>query len=332
MQRIALTSGEPAGIGPDLCIMLAQQARDYELIVIGDPATLRDRAAMLKLPLRVREFDVAISAQADAAGELCVLPVKSSTTVTAAQLDKHNAQYVLDTLDAAMDLCIKQQVSAMVTAPIHKGIINDAGIAFTGHTEYLAKATNSTPVMLLAAGDFRVALVTTHLPLAEVPAAITEKQIMGVMQVLHAELKTRFGIESPHILVCGLNPHAGEDGHMGREEIDVISPTLNKLRDKGLRIIGPLPADTLFTPQHLEHADAAVAMFHDQGLPVLKYAGFGKAVNITLGLPIIRTSVDHGTALDKAGTGAINDGSLRAAIDMALLMSAHSHLPAAHPS
>lgn len=324
MQRIALTTGEPAGIGPDLTIMLAQQSQDYELIAIGDPDLLQERAAALQLPLSLREFSLETVHATAMAGELCIVPINSKATVLAGKLDARNAAYVLHTLDVAVDGCVKHQFDAMVTAPVHKGIINDSGIAFSGHTEYLAERTHSTPVMLLAANDFRVALVTTHLPLSEVPNAITDTQIKKVVTVLHDSLIKRFGIASPHILVCGLNPHAGEDGHMGREEIDTITPTLNELRDKGFNLTGPLPADTLFTPQHLDHADAALAMFHDQGLPVLKYAGFGHAVNITLGLPIIRTSVDHGTAIDKAGKGEINDGSLQAALQMALSMSAHN--------
>ena len=322
MLRIALTSGEPAGIGPDLCVMLAQAPRDYELVAIGDAALLQARAAELSLPLTTRGFDNSQPAKADKAGELCVSNTPLMSDVHSGVLNTGNAQYVLNTLDIAADGCANNVFDAMVTAPVHKGVINDAGIPFTGHTEYLAEKSASKPVMLLAADKFRVALATTHLPLSEVSAAITEAGISAVLHVLHEELQTRFAVRNPVILVCGLNPHAGEDGHLGREELDIIIPCLEKLRAKGMNLIGPLPADTLFTPHHLNDADAVLAMYHDQGLPVLKYAGFGSSVNITLGLPIIRTSVDHGTALDKAGTGNIESGSLSAALQLALQMAA----------
>lgn len=321
MLRIALTTGEPAGIGPDLCAMLAQTSRDFELVAIGNQALLEERAAMLSLPLKVRQFNASQPAITDNTTELCVLDVPLSSAVQTGVLNKDNAAYVLKTLDLAADGCSTHTFNAMVTAPVHKGVINDAGISFTGHTEYLSEKSNSDPVMLLAAGDFRVALATTHLPLKEVAAAISDAGITRVINILHNELQTRFGIDHPTILVCGLNPHAGEDGHLGREELDIIIPCLDKLRTQGMNLIGPLPADTLFTPHHLTDADAVLAMYHDQGLPVLKYAGFGSAVNITLGLPIIRTSVDHGTALDKAGTGQINSGSLNAALALARQMA-----------
>jgi len=315
--RIALTTGEPAGIGPDLTVMLAQQPRQFELVAIGSKETLASRAEALGLALQIRDFNSDEKPSTDEAGVLCVGNLPVNATVQAGVLSTNNAQYVLDTLDMAHEGCINKLFDAMVTAPVHKGIINDAGIAFTGHTEYLAKKTASDPVMLLAAGDFRVALATTHLPLSAVPAAITDATITRVLSVLHAELQSRFGINDPRILVCGLNPHAGEDGHLGREEIDIIIPCLKKLTAQGMNITGPLPADTLFTEHHLNQADAVLAMYHDQGLPVLKHAGFGQAVNITLGLPIIRTSVDHGTALDKAASGNIESGSLNAAIALA---------------
>jgi 4-hydroxythreonine-4-phosphate dehydrogenase len=251
------------------------------------------------------------------AGELCVAAVPMAVPTRCGQLDARNANYVLQTLDYASDGCRDGRFDAMVTGPIHKGIINEAGIPFTGHTEYLAARTGSDPVMLLVADSLRVALATTHLPLADVPAALTRPVIETVLHILHTGLRHRFAIKQPRILVCGLNPHAGEGGHMGREEIEVITPTLDALRATGMDLQGPLPADTLFTPQYLQHADAVLAMYHDQGLPVLKYAGFGHAVNVTLGLPIIRTSVDHGTALDKAGSGNIDKGSLLAALKLA---------------
>lgn len=325
MLRIALTSGEPAGIGPDLCVMLAQQPRHNELVVVGDEHVLLERARLRQLPLTIRHFRADAPAQSDNKGSLCVAPVPVKKPVIAGQLNHENAAYVLDTLDLAVTGCCDNTFSAMVTAPVHKGVINDAGIAFSGHTEYLADKTGGHPVMVLATGNFRVALATTHMPLSQVAQSITENTLTHVLNVLHTDLIKYCGISNPHILVCGLNPHAGEDGHLGHEEIEVITPTLNRLRQQGMNLSGPLPADTLFTPHHLKDADAVLAMFHDQGLPVLKYAGFGKAVNVTFGLPIIRTSVDHGTALDKAGTSEINAGSLSEAIAMAADMA--SQLP-----
>jgi len=321
MLRLALTTGEPAGIGPDLSVLQAQVPRDYELVAIGNRALLEARAAQLSLPLTVRKFDPETIPVGDDAGVLCMADLDLGTTVQTGVLNSDNASYVLRTLDVAIDGCHDKTFNAMVTAPVHKGIINDAGIAFTGHTEYLADKSASDPVMLLAAGNFRVALATTHLPLSAVAAAITEQGITRVLNILHHELTSRFAIATPTILVCGLNPHAGEGGHLGREELDIIIPCLEKLRAQGLHLIGPLPADTLFTQHHLNDADAVLAMYHDQGLPVLKYASFGSAVNITLGLPIIRTSVDHGTALDRAGTGNIESGSLEAAIELAVHMA-----------
>jgi len=318
---VALTPGEPAGIGPDLAVMLAQQTREHELVVIADPALLTTRAALLALPLTLQEYVPGSLTPSRAAGVLSVLPVTLRAPVICGQLDARNAAYVLETLDKAVDGCVSGHFAAMVTAPLHKGVINDAGIAFTGHTEYLAERLDSDPVMMLAAdtpsGPLRVALATTHLPLSKVAETLTATVIERTLRVLHTDLQIRFGITHPRILVAGLNPHAGESGHMGREEIDIIEPALDALRAEGLQLIGPLPADTLFTLQHLKGADAVMAMFHDQGLPVLKYAGFGNAINITLGLPIIRTSVDHGTALDKAGTGDIDNGSLNAALALA---------------
>lgn len=311
--------------------MLAQKARKTRIVAVADRTVLQERAELLELPLLIRDFDIdrwrdqSATARAagcsDQPGELYVQHVPVHSPVKCGQLNASNGHYVLATLDAAVDGCMNGQYSAMVTAPLHKGVINDAGIAFTGHTEYLAERTHSEPVMMLTTetpdGQLRVALATTHLPLAAVPAALTTDVLRRALQILHTDLIRQFGIARPRILVAGLNPHAGESGHMGREEIDVIEPVLAELRAAGMRLVGPLPADTLFTPQYLQHADAVMAMFHDQGLPVLKYAGFGKAVNITLGLPIIRTSVDHGTALDKAGSGDIDSGSLGTAIALA---------------
>ncbi len=322
MSRLALTPGEPAGIGPDLTVMLAQQPRNYELVAIADPAVLTARAAQLGLPLEIRPFDQKQPSQGDPAGRLCCAVETVNRPVHCGELNTQNATYVLRTLDVATAGCLSGQFDAMVTGPVHKGVINDAGIAFTGHTEYLAQRTRGNPVMMLVAGKLRVALATTHLPLSAAPAALNADLLITVLTTLQHDLQAHFGIANPRILVCGLNPHAGESGHLGDEEINIIEPVIKQLGDSGMQVSGPLPADTLFTPQYLDTADAVLAMYHDQGLPVLKYAGFGQAVNVTLGLPIIRTSVDHGTALDKAGGSAdIQSGSLQAAIDLALKLA-----------
>lgn len=322
MRRIALTSGEPAGIGVDLCIQLAQHPTlECEIVVLADVELLEQRAKQLHLPLRIRLYDQNMPAVSSAAGELCVLPISLAHSAQAGILNKANSGYVLALLDRATQGCISGEFSAMVTAPVHKGIINEAGMPFTGHTEYIANITDGHPVMMLATEGLRVALVTTHLPLSEVSEAITPDTLESVIRILHHDLITRFGISQPTILVCGLNPHAGENGYLGREEIDVIDPVLEKLSAEGMNLQGALPADSLFTPKYLNDADAVLAMYHDQGLPVLKYKGFGNAVNITLGLPIIRTSVDHGTALDIAGSGSSDIGSLQYAVKTALTMS-----------
>jgi 4-hydroxythreonine-4-phosphate dehydrogenase len=322
MRRIALTAGEPAGIGVDLCIQLAQHPTlECEIVVLADVELLEQRAKQLHLPLRIRLYDQNMPAVSSAAGELCVLPISLAHSAQAGILNKANSGYVLALLDRATQGCISGEFSAMVTAPVHKGIINEAGMPFTGHTEYIANITQGHPVMMLATEGLRVALVTTHLPLSEVSEAITPDTLESVIRILHHDLITRFGISQPTILVCGLNPHAGENGYLGREEIDVIDPILEKLRAEGMNLQGALPADSLFTPKYLNDADAVLAMYHDQGLPVLKYKGFGNAVNITLGLPIIRTSVDHGTALDIAGSGRSDIGSLQYAVKTALTMS-----------
>ena len=320
-RRLALTPGEPGGIGPDLSVRLAQTPRVHEIVAIADPALLEARAATLGLPLAVRPYEAERPPAGDAPGTLCVAPEPLRAPASPGALDPANAAYVLATLDRAIDGCLDGRFAAMVTAPIHKGVINDAGIPFTGHTEHLAERTGAEPVMMLVAGTLRVALATTHLPLAKVSEALSDSVLERALVVLHRDLVARFDLPSPRILVCGLNPHAGEGGHLGREEIDVIEPVLARLRTRGMDLVGPLPADTLFTPQHLAHADAVLAMFHDQGLPVLKYAGFGQGVNVTLGLPICRTSVDHGTALDRAGTGDIDGGSLAAALALAERMT-----------
>jgi len=321
--RLAITPGEPAGVGPELLLQLAQQPRHEQWVTIADPDLLQQRADALGLTIKLYEFDEQARFTGDAEGQLAVLPIKQHSASTPGQLNVANSPYVLETLKAAVDGCVAKRFQAMVTGPVHKGIINEAGIPFTGHTEFLAERTQ-TPrvVMMLATSELRVALVTTHIPLAEVPKAITRELLDEIITILHQDLQQKFGIIDPRILVCGLNPHAGEDGHMGREEIDTIAPALEQLRqDKGIRLTGPLPADTLFAAHHLEQADAALAMYHDQGLPVLKHQGFGRAVNITLGLPIIRTSVDHGTALELAGSGQASSGSFATAIAQAKLMA-----------
>jgi 4-hydroxythreonine-4-phosphate dehydrogenase len=304
--RIAITSGEPAGIGPDICLRLAERTWTVPLEILGDETLLRERAAQLGLTtdgLHIRH-----------------IPLQKSVAV--GRLDPGNARYVLSLLDTALAGCVEGRYAAMVTAPVHKGVINEAGIAFSGHTEYLAEHTN-TPrvVMMLAGAGLRVALATTHLALKDVPAAITHKELETTLRIVHADMQRKFGIAAPRILVAGLNPHAGEGGHMGREEIEVIAPVLDKLRAEGMNLIGPLPADTLFTKNVLAGSDAQVAMYHDQGLAVLKYAAFDEGINVTLGLPIIRTSVDHGTALDLAGTGKASPTSLFAAVDAAIDMA-----------
>ncbi|MDH3980091.1 MAG: 4-hydroxythreonine-4-phosphate dehydrogenase PdxA [Gammaproteobacteria bacterium] len=320
--RIALTPGEPAGIGPDLCLQPGQIADNIEPVVIADPELLRERAARLQLPFHFRTFDASQAARANEPGELCIAPVALRTPAQAGVLDSRNARYVLDTLDIAIAGCQDGSFDAMVTGPVHKGIINDAGIPFTGHTEYLAAATGVRDVvMLLAIEDLRVALVTTHLPLRDVSAAITPEHLQRVIRVLHDGLKKGFGIARPHIKVCGLNPHAGEGGHLGHEENEVITPVLDSLRAEGMDLDGPVPADTVFNTENIAASDAILAMYHDQGLPVLKHRGFGRAVNITLGLPIIRTSVDHGTALDLAGSGKADAGSLQIALRHAVEMA-----------
>ena len=321
--RLILTSGEPAGIGPDLCIDLALREWPCELVVAGDLQVLQARAQQLQKTLTFQSYSPSSSPAEQRAGTMRVLHVPAASTVRPGQLDRSNARHVLQLLDRAIDGCMSGEFDAMVTAPVQKSVINDAGIKFSGHTEYLAERTGGAhPVMMLASGSLRVALATTHLPLRDVSAAITGELLQRVLRIVDQDLRARFGIPAPRIIVCGLNPHAGESGHLGREEIEVIAPALDALRQAGMQLIGPAPADTAFTRHMLKQADAVLAMFHDQGLPVIKYAGFESAVNVTLGLPIIRTSVDHGTALALAGTGTAESGSLAAAIDLALQLVA----------
>jgi 4-hydroxythreonine-4-phosphate dehydrogenase len=319
---IAITAGEPAGIGPDLCVLLANCTYPARLVVIADRNLLQTRAQQRGIEVALLPYDPNRTA-AHQPGTLEVLHVPLAVTATPGTLDARNSPYVLDTLQRAVAGCQSGVFDALVTAPVHKGVINDAGIPFTGHTEFLAAQTHTRQVvMMLAGGGLRVALATTHLPLRDVANAITQESLAHTLRILHADLQDKFGISQPRILVAGLNPHAGESGHMGREEIEVIEPVLAQLRATGMHLTGPLPADTLFTPFWLEQCDAVLSMFHDQGLPVLKFASFGRGINITLGLPIIRTSVDHGTALDRAGHGEIHSGSMAAALELAIELAA----------
>jgi 4-hydroxythreonine-4-phosphate dehydrogenase len=314
---VAVTAGEPAGIGPDLCVMLAGKQLPARLVVVADRGLLADRAGQLGIELEIVEFEPGLPQQSHP-NLLLVHHVPLNAAVEPGRLNPANSRYVLRTLEVAADECMRGSFDALATAPVHKSVINDGGIAFTGHTEFLAERTHTAHVvMMLVGGGMRVALATTHLALRDVPAAITRESLTSTLSVLYSELATRFGIRQPRVLVAGLNPHAGESGHLGREEIEVITPSIEAFRREGHDVTGPLPADTLFNPDKLSHADAVLAMYHDQGLPVLKHASFGSGVNVTLGLPIIRTSVDHGTALDLAGTGRADVGSLVAAIELA---------------
>ncbi|WP_218563937.1 4-hydroxythreonine-4-phosphate dehydrogenase PdxA [Marinospirillum perlucidum] len=320
---LVITPGEPAGIGPDLVVQLAAQGLNGNWVVVAAPELLQQRARQLGLNLEIQKVTTTDleTGQLPAVkpGCLRVWPVELQAEVKAGVLNKANAQYVLETLEKATAACLDGWVHGLVTGPVHKGIINEAGQAFSGHTEFLQERCGCEQVvMLLATEELRVALVTTHLPLQKVAEAITPRRLEQILTLLHRDLTQRFGYTQPRILVCGLNPHAGEDGHLGREELDIIIPTLEKMRrEAGMQLLGPWPADTLFTEKNLQQGDAVLAMYHDQGLPVLKYQGFGRAANITLGLPIIRTSVDHGTALDLAGSGQASTGSLLTAIHYA---------------
>lgn len=310
---LAITSGEPAGIGPDLCLQLT--GHDQPMVLIADKVLLAQRAAQLGINVSLHDYT---SFSPYVPGKLSVLHVPLARSVQAGKLDSANSPYVLATLRCAVGGCLSGEFSGMVTAPVHKGIINDAGIPFTGHTEFLAEQTNTgLVVMMLVGGGMRVALATTHLALKDVPAAITAPLLENVLRIIQRDFHRHFGLAHPRILVAGLNPHAGEGGYLGREEIEVMIPVLDKLRAGGMSVSAPLPADTLFIPHKLAQCDCVLSMYHDQGLPVLKHASFGQGVNVTLGLPIIRTSVDHGTALDLAGTGKADGGSLLEAIKLA---------------
>ncbi len=322
LQRLILTSGEPAGIGPDLCLQVIQRDWPCELVVAADPGLLRQRAASLGLTFSMEIYDALRPARAHRAGRLLTAEEALAAPVEPGRLDPANSAYVLRLLDRAALGCQRGEFQAMVTAPVQKSVIADAGVPFSGHTEYLAERTGaSLPVMMLAAGDLRVALATTHLPLSAVGAALSTEKLLAILEVIDTDLRTRYGLERPRIRVCGLNPHAGESGHLGREDIEIIAPAIERARQAGIDASGPAPADTAFTPRSLVESDLVLTMYHDQGLPVIKYAGFGHAVNVTLGLPIIRTSVDHGTALTLAGTGQADPGSMMAAIEHAIALA-----------
>lgn len=317
---VAVTAGEPAGIGPELCAHVREVSLSARVVIVADRDLIAGRAAQIGRAVTVVPFR---RERTPATDELEVFHVPLAVPATAGRLDPANSGYVLRTLEIACDGCAAGEFDALATGPVHKGVINDAGVAFTGHTEFLAERTGTPQVvMMLVGGGMRVALATTHLALREVPGAINRESLTGTLRILLDDLARRFGIARPRVLVAGLNPHAGESGHLGREEIDVISPVLEALRAQGHDLVGPLPADTLFSPDKLRTADAVLAMYHDQGLPVLKHASFGSGVNVTLGLPIVRTSVDHGTALDLAGTGRADAGSLAAAVDLAAALAA----------
>jgi 4-hydroxythreonine-4-phosphate dehydrogenase len=328
---LVITAGEPAGIGPDLCVQLAAESLEIPFVVIADKNLLQQRAAQIGISLQVQDF-AAGQKYVSRPNTLTVIHMPLLAACHAGELNAANSEYVIAALSRAVQGCQgnKQghgEFSGMVTAPVHKGIINDAGIAFTGHTEFLAEQTGTKlVVMMLVGGGMRVALATTHLALKDVPAAITASLLENVLRIIQHDLRHHFGIAQPRILVAGLNPHAGEGGYLGREEIEVMIPVLDKLRAEGMNISAPLPADTLFTPRKLAQCDCVLCMYHDQGLPVLKHASFGEGVNVTLGLPIIRTSVDHGTALDLAGTGKADSGSLLEAIKLAALMAQNEQM------
>ena len=318
LHRLLITPGDPAGIGPDITLAVAQQNFDAEIFVIADPDLLAERAQLLGMQIQLNIFDkLPTDVIKHVAGQLNILPIKLAAPSIAGKLNSKNSRYVLDCLTLAAKYCMNNEASAMVTGPVHKGIINEAGISFTGHTEFLANLSNSKPIMMLATESLRVALATTHLPLSKVSQAITIESLNYIISTLNNFLLERCHIKNPNILICGLNPHAGEDGHLGMEEIEIIEPAIQHCKQQGVNITGPTPADTVFTTSSLAHTDVVLAMYHDQGLPVLKHTGFGKAVNVTLGLPFIRTSVDHGTALNLAGSGKANINSMLAAINMA---------------
>ncbi len=322
--RIGISVGEPAGIGPDLLIQLAARPCPATLVAFCDPELLQSRARLLNIPLRINEITRSVDADSHTPGALIVIPVPLPAPVRPGQPDTANVRAMLHALEQAALSCMTRDLDALVTGPVQKSVVNDAGIPFTGHTEFLGELCRAEPVMMLADDNLRVVLVTTHLPLHQVSSALSPERLDRTLRITLHDLRARFGISEPNLLVCGLNPHAGEQGHLGSEEIQVITPVLERLRAEGARIHGPMPADTAFLPQSLAGMDAVITMFHDQGLPVLKSRGFGGIVNITLGLPIIRTSVDHGTALALAGTGRADPGSFIAALNCARELARHS--------
>ena len=317
--KVIVSSGEPAGIGPDITVMASQYPFDAAVAVTGCPVELEKRAKRLGLPVNIITLSSSENLPMHTPGNMYVIPAKPEAVISAGKLDTANSAYVIDCINIATDACLSGNFHAMVTAPVHKGNINDAGIAFSGHTEWIARRCGGNhPVMMLANEHMRVCLATTHLPLVDVPKAITEDRLSEVIKIMNHDIGKLYGINSPRIDVCGLNPHAGEGGHLGMEEIEIIEPAVKKLKEQGLNLIGPVPADTIFTEANLQKVDAVLAIYHDQGLPVIKHSGFGEVVNITLGLPIIRTSVDHGTALDMAGTDQASESSLVTAINLAI--------------
>lgn len=325
-KRIAITPGEPAGIGPDLVIAIAQQSWPVQIVVVASKTLIEQRAQQLNLPITIIDYDASVTAAPQGKSTLTIVDVPLGQPSIPGTLDVNNGAYVVETLKVASEKNMSGEFDAIVTGPVNKGLINKAGVPFSGHTEYFAHQANcSDVVMMLATKGLRVALVTTHIPLAYVAKAITFERLQKITRILHKDLQSKFGIESPKIYACGINPHAGEDGHLGREEIDVMEPAFAELRAEGINIIGPLPADTIFQDKYLKDADAILSMYHDQGLPVLKFKGFGSSVNITLGLPFIRTSVDHGTALELAGTGKADSGSMMEAINTAIELANSSN-------
>ncbi len=317
--KIIVSSGEPAGIGPDITIMASQYPFDAAVAVTGCPNELEKRAKNLGIPTVINSVSLSDNLPIHTPGNLSVIPAEPKAAITIGELDISNSQYVIDCINIATDQCLSGNFDAMVTAPVHKANINDAGIAFSGHTEWIAqRCGENPPVMMLANEHIRVCLATTHLPLIDVPKSITEGRLFEVIKIMNHDIGKLYGINAPRIAVCGLNPHAGEGGHLGMEEIEIIEPAVRKLKEQGLNLSGPVPADTIFTEANLQNVDAVLAMYHDQGLPVIKHSGFGEVVNITLGLPIIRTSVDHGTALDMAGTPQASESSLVTAINLAI--------------
>lgn len=319
---IVITTGEPAGIGPDICVETAMRDHDARIVFLADPAIIETRADLLGIGIEIHEIEVDQNIPEHQPGIMQILPIKALYPAVPGELNPGNSSYVTEIIDRAVDLCKIGHCGAMVTAPVQKSVINQAGISFTGHTEWIAEKTGTDhPVMMLVNQELRVCLATIHISLSEVPRSITRNGLGRIIRIIHSDMRKLFGLENPRIAVCGLNPHAGESGHLGNEEIAILEPAIASMQQAGISVVGPIPADTAFTPRNLGNYDVVLAMYHDQGLPVIKHSGFGEVVNITLGLPIIRTSVDHGTALDLAGTGKADNSSLCAALDMAINLS-----------